>query len=199
MRLDFAVATVAVASLTGCYGPMYQPPYGYAPPGAYGGYPGSMNTLTPGQPYVPGGTVVPNSTMPGGSFVPSNGGGNAPTYSPSVTPGNNSATRPAPTYDNPAADAAGGSELGMYESSPVLQRASGQTFASPQPMPLNGAAPLEPVNEFSTPTATNTNEFGDGTQAPIDSTYNKLVLPQLPPAYRPVSSPVRSPYLTPAY
>lgn len=198
MRMLFAAATAAVAtSLTGCYGPMHQPPYGYSAPGAYGGYPGSMNTLTPGPTYVPGGTMAPGGSIPPtygapGQYIPPAGGGSAPTfnngYSPGVGP---SAGRPAPTYADPGADAGGGSELGMYNS-PVLQRASGQTYAPPQPMPPNTATPLAGGNEFSVPTATGGGEFGGSG----DASFQKVVLPYNP-GYMPVSA--GQAYRTPAY
>jgi hypothetical protein len=191
MRLKFAAAlAVAAASFTGCYRSMYAPPYGYGSPG-YGGYPGPINTLQPGQQYVPGSTIGP-----GGTYLQPGAGGDAAPYSPTVVPGSNSATRPAPTYGDPSADASGGREMGALETVPVLQKTGSQTFASPQPVPLGAATPAS--NEFSTPTATADSEFGD-TQAPVDSTYNKPVLPQIPITYRPFSTSPRQLRRTPAY
>src|SRR5262245_30782952 len=156
MRLMFAAAlAVSVASFTGCYRSMYAPPYGYTSPG-YGGYPGPINTLTPGQQYVPGSTIGP-----GGTFVQPGVGGDAPPYSPTVVPGNNSATRPVPTYgSDPGSDASGINSMGSLQSAPVLQRAQTPTFVTrPQPMPLTDSAPLSPVNEFVQPTASTSSAF----------------------------------------
>jgi hypothetical protein len=190
MRLKFAAAlALAAASFTGCYRSMYAPPYGYSSPG-YGGYPGPINTLQPGQQYVPGGAM-----QPGGTFVQPYQGGDAAPYNPAV-PGNNSATRPAPTYPDAGSDASGINSMGMIENAPVLQRTGNQTFASPEPMPLNTATPA--ADEFSTPAATANSEFG-GTQSPGDATLNKPVLPQIPISYRPFSTAPRQLRRTPAY
>ncbi|MBX3441364.1 MAG: hypothetical protein KF774_03070 [Planctomyces sp.] len=174
---------------------MYAPPYGYSAPGSYGGYPGPINTLTPGQPYAPGGTISPGPTYAPGGTVPYNGGtipgganpygGNAPYYSPPTSPGNNSAVRPTPTYADPNA---GGNELG-YNEGRVLQRASGLNVVSePMSIPNAAAAPINNAAspQFETPTARGVSEWDDDLDG--ETTFNKLALPQLPPAATPVSS-----------
>jgi hypothetical protein len=190
MRWKFAVALAAcAASFTGCYRSMYAPPYGYSP--GYGGYPGPINTLTPGQQYVPGGAIPP-----GGTYVQPYTGGDAAPYNPTVVPGNNSASRPAPTYGDPGADTSGGREMGALESAPVLQRTGSQTFASPEPVPLGTATSVG--NDFVTPAASASNAFGD-TQVPLDATAQKPVLPQIPITYRPFSTSPPPLRRTPAY
>jgi hypothetical protein len=194
MRSLFAAALAAVALMaTGCYGPRYGSPYGYSSPGypvgSYGGYPGPINTMTPGQPYVPGGTY---QGIPGGTLQPLNGGGNAPTYSPNTTiPGNNSAGRPVPTYDGDPTfqqpSAAGGSDLGFNSTDSALQPASGETFSAvPRPMP-NVATPISPMPTFSTPVQAEAEPFGQ-TQDPGDATLRKVVLPPVPASYRPFTT-----------
>lgn len=198
MRPLFAAAlAVAALTATGCYGPRYGSPYGYSSPGypvgTYGGYPGPINTMTPGQPYVPGATY---QGMPGGTLQPLNGGGNAPTYSPGTTvPGNNSAVRPVPTYDGDPtggfqtpSGTSGGTELGYSGTGSSLQPAGGEAISSePLPMPMpTGTATISPI-PYSTPVQAEAQPF-ESTQDPGDATLNKIVLPQVPASYRPFTT-----------
>lgn len=83
--------------LAGCYGPMYNQPYGYPT------YPGQ-----PGSPYYPGGTVAPGGTMlgPGTPTFDSNSGssgGNAPPFNSgsSGSGSTDTSNRPVPEYRDP--------------------------------------------------------------------------------------------------
>ncbi len=99
-------------ALTGCmYGPRPYGggyganPYGASPYGAtYPGYQNGIQTLPPGQQFVPNGTVVPQGVSPGGSPTYGNGGGlnpipnpGASTSAPPYSGGGNSSTVPDPS------------------------------------------------------------------------------------------------------
>lgn len=102
MRLTTAPALLATAvlalSASGCFGPMYNPGYGYGQ-GGYPAYstPGTFQTLAPGQSYVPGGTVpgTGGTTSPMPTFS-TPGTGNAPTWG-----GDGSINRPTPNPSDP--------------------------------------------------------------------------------------------------
>ncbi|MFG0334336.1 MAG: hypothetical protein ACF8TS_13305, partial [Maioricimonas sp. JB049] len=93
---------------SGCYAPMYQPPYGGYP--AYPATPGApIQTLTPNGPYTPGGTVAPGggTISPGTPTyesgltpIPESGSGGTP-YSPG-TGSTGGGDRPVPFYPDPS-------------------------------------------------------------------------------------------------
>jgi hypothetical protein len=190
MRSLFAALAAVAACSTGCYGPMYSQPYGY-PAGSYG-YPGPMNTLQPGQPYVPGGTM---QSVPGSSLSPTptyNNSGSAPLYNP--PPGGPSATRPSPTYGDPNSpdyqmpESSGGNPLG-FNTGTTLQRASAESLTT-DPQPMNGGNPfaLQPVPTTNSPAATADENFFES-QDPADANYNKITLPPVPVAYQAATQP----------
>lgn len=83
-------------ALTGCmYGPRpYGGGYGANPYGTYPGFQNGMQTLPPGQQYVPSGTVLPQGVSPGGnSSYQDNSGGLNPIP-------NSGASTSAPPYTN---------------------------------------------------------------------------------------------------
>lgn len=84
-----ASAGVALLCACGCFGPMYNPNGPWGAPGysqynyPMNGYPGSIQTLTPGPQYVPGNSVTPGS---GVQPTPTYGGGNAAPYNGETSP-----------------------------------------------------------------------------------------------------------------
>lgn len=127
------LATVSLTVSSGCYH-MYSQPYGYsgAPMGTT--YPGTMQygapiqTLTPGQPYSPGGyQTVPQGGVPtyqGGGLqpVPEN---NAPSYNTNPTSPN---SNPNPTTPDPYFPNTYNAPSGMNSIQPTAYR---------EPAPLN--------------------------------------------------------------
>ncbi len=95
-------AGAASLCASGCFGPMYNPNGAWGTPGysqynyPMNGYPGSIQTLTPGPQYVPGGSSIPGSSFPGSSVqpTPTYGGGSNNTVPPPHDPG-------SPYYVNP--------------------------------------------------------------------------------------------------
>jgi hypothetical protein len=129
LRIIAAASLVALAA-QGCYRPMYAPPYGYSSQGypIGNGYPGSIQTTTPSQQYVPG-TMPPMNTQPGG--IPTyNTAPGGPTTAVPVPPGRDAATFQAPI------ETQGGRELGFAPAgSGLIQTA--------------GTAPAFPPNQFA--------------------------------------------------
>lgn len=146
----------------GCYGPMYNSPYGYP---TYPGQPG-------GTPYYPGGTVAPGGTILGpGTPTFDNGtgpsGGNAPYYNSNPgTGGTDTSNRPVPNYGDPTsggpyytapggtggqAGAAGRDRLGNVpgdlEPHPAAGGSSGSSpaggFGNENPGELNFEPPID--------------------------------------------------------
>ncbi len=166
-RFRTACATLLLSA--GCYGPMYNQPYGYPT------YPGQ-----PGTPYYPGGTVAPGGTILGpGSGTPTfdgNSGGNAPLYngnSGSSTGGTDTSNRPVPNYTEPA----GG-------SSPYYTPGgtSGQTGATSRDRLGSAPGGVEPNpaaggNTGSSPAGGfDPGNSGDLFEKPIDTNANPISL-----------------------
>ena len=132
LRIIAAASLVAFAA-QGCYRPMYSSPYGYPSQGypINNGYPGSMQMSTPGQPYIPSGTMQPMNTQPGGTGIPTyNPAPGGPTTAVPVPPGRDAATFQAPI------ETQGGRELGFAPAANgVIQTA--------------GTAPAFPPNQFA--------------------------------------------------
>jgi hypothetical protein len=150
LRLIAAASLVAFAA-QGCYRPMYSSPYGGYPSQGYpvgGGYPGSIQTTVPGQPYAPG-TMMPMGTPGGAGSVPTYPSN--PTYNPNT--GGPSATNPVPMYKDAqqfqAPDTGGGRELGYSPGGNGLIQTAGTTPAPAEP---NQFAPSNPAPMFAQPT-----------------------------------------------
>lgn len=152
----------------GCYGPMYNTPYGYPT------YPGQ-----PGGQYYPGGTVVPGGTIlgPGTQTYDTpapagTSGGDAPPFNSGT--GGGATNRPVPDYPDDgryyptggagAASGAGTSpeRVGSWPVDP----GSGSSGSSSTPP--NGAAPAN--DEFLQPTTPETNQISHSREVTSVST-----------------------------
>lgn len=96
-----AGAGAALLCACGCFGPMYNPNGPWGAPGysqysyPMNGYPGTIQTQTPGPQYIPGGSVTPGSNIEptptygnGGNAPPFGGGGASPNVPNPADPGN---------------------------------------------------------------------------------------------------------------
>ena len=138
--LHVALAALSASALSGCYqmyggypygaSPYGASPYGASPYGAPGMYQPGVQTLTPGAPYVPGGTTAPGSAPPSTFGSP---GGLQP------IPNNNGSGSTAPNYN--------GNEVNVPD--PYMQRPSTSTQFPPA---NNGIQPVS-GNDFSEPAA----------------------------------------------
>ncbi|MCA9080961.1 MAG: hypothetical protein KDA58_10410 [Planctomycetaceae bacterium] len=159
------VVLIAGAALSGCY-QMYGPygygssPYGTYPGGTYpyGGYPGTyqpgIQTLQPGNPYVPG-SVAPGTTNPstfgnGGSLQPiPDNNSNAPGYNGNL---GNEVNVPDP-YMRPS------TSTQFTPSANSIQPASGSAYGEPAPLqPLGGD--LREVRQAQPTTTAAADPFG---------------------------------------
>lgn len=194
-------------ALTGCtYGPRPYGggyganPYGASPYGAtYPGYQGGIQTLPPGQQFVPGGSVVPQGVSPGGTPTYQNNGGLNPIPSPG-------ASTSAPPYSGsgssnlvPEPSNPGGGPF-YNNSGPTTNNSSPGTFVPPlkknsiqpathskEPLPAfpNG---LRESNASSSPTAAYSPEPIQSIPSPMGDAIdiNKSNIPSMP---LPISSP----------
>lgn len=153
----FLCAAAFCPAFSGCYS-MYAPPYGGYPSPMYQGtpYQPQIQTLTPGQPYVPNGSY--QSTIPQGTTT-------TPTYSqPGSTPPN-SGLQPipesnAPAY-NPAPNSSPKAPDPYYKS--TYQPPASTGLNSIQPAALAEPAPLNPptsgLREVRSPAPTTADPF----------------------------------------
>jgi hypothetical protein len=148
LRIIAAASLVALAA-QGCYRPMYSTPYGYPSQGypVGSGYPGSIQTIPPGQPYAPG-TSPQLSPQPGGTGVPTY----PPTYSPTTT--GPAAAVPVPTPRDaaqfqPPVETQGGRELGFNPAANDFLRTAGTAPMAAEP---NAFAPANPAPIAAQPT-----------------------------------------------
>jgi len=173
LRLIAAASLVAFAA-QGCYRPMYSSPYGGYPSQGYpvgGGYPGSIQTTVPGQPYAPGGGMPAGSYPPGA--MPMNSGGGLPTYgNPTYNPATGpSASNPVPNYNDAAQfqppDTTGGKELGFAPAGNGFLQTAGTApmAAQPNQFPPGDAQPLSQPTfapSSGTPTTITSDNFEGG-------------------------------------
>ncbi len=197
-----ACLMLTLFALTGCTH-TYSQPYGY---GGYSGYPtypqqmgtpyqqAPIQTLTPGQPYVPGGAVYPN-TVPQGATptfqnpgtglqpIPDNST-NAPTFNPNTSPKAPdpyfNSTSISPVSPNLSAMPVGRTTEPSALAPPVgnlreLTPTSAGYVPVPPKMPVNAAPPAQPlpmsigaapVDSFATP------KMGPLPGRPLDSSAN---------------------------
>lgn len=182
-----ALCSLTTIALTGCtYGPTPYGGYGASPYGGspYGApYPGyqqaPIQTLQPGQQYVPNGTVLPQGTYPGSVPTYQNGSGGL-----TPIPNQNGASSDAPPYSSseinkpvPAPSNPGGSPF--YNNS-----SSSTTFLPPKEL-----KPIQPATHLDEPIQPITNELRGSAMTTPPSSPTAVYSPQ-PTEFNAPSAPM---------
>ena len=190
------LAAVGLLSLfTGCayspYGPYGGSGYG-AYPGAYGGYPGGyptpyqapIQTLTPGQPYIPNGSeILPQgSTIPGGQPTFQGGGGSGLTPIPEGDSTNYNPDGSSVNVPDPYFNGAGGSSSSTMET------------------PFGGADGVQPANHLEPLPIDRFNEVRADPMTPtasLDNPWPNAPTQQYSPEPAPQETPLQNEFQTP--